>query len=75
MHLGQLVWYMNDGRPHSAKVLSIMKVENLHENWIATKEQDHFYARFGKARRVYATVHGEFEDVYESKDALLASLC
>lgn len=74
MQVGQLVWYMNEGRVHSAPVISKMTVENAHEDWAHTDEQKRLFTRFGRARTVYATCHGEFEEVYESKQALLESL-
>lgn len=72
--LDQTVWYMNDGRIHSAKILAIMTVDNLHEDWAHTTEQKELFTPFGKAGTYYATVHGIFTEVFDSKESLLASL-
>jgi hypothetical protein len=74
--LGALVWYMCDGRVHSAPVLSIQTVQNLHEEWAHTNEQKHTFTRFGTARTDVATVHGTFDAkaCYSSKKELLESL-
>ena len=72
--LNQTIWYINDGRVHSANVLSIMTVENLHEDWAHTTEQKGLFTPFGRAGTYYATCHGIFTKVFDSKEALLASL-
>lgn len=74
VNLGQTVWYMAEGRVHSAPVLSIMRVENLHEDWAHTTAQKDLFTPFGASGTVYATTHGTFSNVFESKEDLLDSL-
>jgi hypothetical protein len=74
MNVGDTIWYMNEGRVHSAPILAKMIVENKHEEWACTEQQKGLFTPFGKTRTVYATCHGQFEQVYPSKPALLESL-
>lgn len=74
MEVGDLIFYMNDGRVHSAALLSKLTVENAHEDFAHTPEQCEFFTRFGTTRTVYATCHGEFEKVYSTKEELLSAL-
>lgn len=74
--LGQLVWYMLDGKVHSASVLSVMTVQNAHDDWAHTKEQKHTFQRFGESRTMIATVHATLDatEVFDNKSALLESV-
>ena len=71
--LGQMVYYIEANRSHSAPVLSRMVVENLKPTWNSTKEQVDFFQRFGPCRVVYATVHGVHDesDLFESRPVLV----
>lgn len=73
---GQEVWYILENKIHSAPVLSIMTVENEHEDWAHTKEQKELFTRFGPAGVFIATVHTTLsaEKVFTSKEDLVASL-
>lgn len=74
-NLGQIVWYMLDGRIHSAKVLSITTVCNLY-NSTATEQQKALFKPWGDDIVKYNTVHTDkYEaDVYGSKEELVAAL-
>jgi hypothetical protein len=75
--LGQVVWYMQDNKVHSAVVQSRICVENLHDDLAPTDDaQKQFYQPWGASAITYQTVHGEyFEDqLFESKEALTSSM-
>ena len=76
MKLGDVIWYVLDGKAHGAPILSVMTVENAHDDWAHTDEQKRTYQRFGPSRTAYATVHATLDakDCFVSKEALLASL-
>lgn len=73
--LDQVVYVILDNRVHSAPVLSRMLVENQHQTY-ATKEQAHFFKRFGDCRVMYSTCHGEFheEELFDSREALASAI-
>ena len=73
---GDLVWYLGEKGVYSAHVLSIMTVENAHEDWACTKEQKEAFTPFGPAGTYVATVHYilPINKVFKSKEELLASL-
>jgi hypothetical protein len=75
--LGQIVYYMMDGRPHSAPILSRMKVENAHEDLVHTDAQKGLFTQLGKARVLYATCHGQIEEeyCYTTKEEMISDLC
>lgn len=56
--LGDIIFYLKDSRPHSAKVLSILTVQNAHDEWAHTKEQKQLFQPFGPSGIYYVTVHG-----------------
>lgn len=75
--IDQTIYYIKDDRLHSAPVLSRMIVENGSlANGVSTGEQDQFFRRFGPARVMYATCHGEFSEaeVFGSREALANAL-
>lgn len=78
--MGALIWYMKDNRIHSAPVQArqYIVVENLHEDWASTKEQQALFNPFGRtmASVTYATIHGVFDevDVAGSVEELIALL-
>lgn len=74
--LGQEVFYFKDNRVHSAPVLSLTQVKNLHNDWDSTKGQEAVFTPFGKQGTWYATCHGVFSSklVFSSKEELLESL-
>jgi len=76
LKVGDLVWYLCDGKPHSAPILSIRTVENAHDDYAHTSEQKLTYQRFGPSGAAYATVHTELDAkaCFVTKEALLASL-
>lgn len=76
MNVGDTAFYLKDGKVHSAKILCKLTVENLHNDWDCTEVQKNIFNRFGKARAVYATCHGEFdaELCFSTKELLLESL-
>lgn len=61
-NLNDLVHYQKSGKYHSARILSRMCVENVHDNWSTTAAQRAAFQKFGRARIVYATIHGEFSE-------------
>lgn len=60
--LGDLIHYERDGRPHSARVLSLLHIQNAHDGWASTPEQKEAFQQFGPARTAYATCHGVVEE-------------
>ena len=74
--LGTLIWYMLNGRIHSAPVLAKMVVENFHEDWVCNRVQADLFTPFGKAGSYYGTCHGIINgvDVFTSKELLVADL-
>ena len=60
--IGQLVWYIEDNRVHSAEVVSRQFVENLHDDWDSTPEQQETWQPFGGERTKYATVDGVYDE-------------
>ena len=75
--LGEIVRYMMEGKPHSAPILSIMIVQNSHEDWASTDVQKDIFTPFGKSRIVYATCHGQIDEseCYASKSEMCMKLC
>lgn len=71
--LDQLIFYYKDNRPHSAKVLTRMCVENAHNDWTSTPEQKALFTPLGPSRKIYCTVHGEIEEenAFSSKENLI----
>lgn len=53
-----VVFYNKNGQPHSAPVLSIVTVENAHDNWASTKQQKAVFQPMGPSGKLYFTVHG-----------------
>lgn len=76
LKLDELAWYFKDSKVHSASVLSIMTVENLHESWAHTDVQKELFTPFGWSGTFYATCHGVVSAslVFSTKEALLESL-
>ena len=74
--LDQLVFFLKDNRFHSAPVLSRKYVDNQHEDWDSTPEQQHSFKRFGDGGIIYATINGEHQegDLYASKIELVNEL-
>lgn len=74
--LEQTIFYMHDNRVHSARVLSRMVVENLHDDWVCNKEQESAFGPFGPSQIIYNTCHGLVTEAnaYESKEALAEDL-
>lgn len=60
--LNQIVWYVKDGKNHSARILSRRYVDNGHDDWSSTQAQRRAFQAFGKAGIEYATIHGIFEE-------------
>lgn len=58
MKLDQMAYYLKDNRVHSAPILSIMTVENLHDDWDSTEAQVNTFTPFGKSGVFYNTCHG-----------------
>ena len=75
--LGETVFYMIDNKPHSAPILSIMIVQNAHEDWADTDVLRDLFTPFGKSRIVYATCHGQIDEseCYASKREMYMKLC
>ena len=76
LKLEQLAWYFKNNCVHSAPILSIMTVSNLHEDWACTDVQKQLFTPFGIDGVFYGTCHGimNAECCFESKEALLESL-
>ncbi len=74
--LDQLVYYMRDNKVHSANVMSIKVVMNLHEEWASTNEQKDTWLYFGPTCILYKTVHCKLNEseVFASREELLESL-
>lgn len=74
--LGQLIFYMRDGKLHSAPVLARMSIQNLHPNWNANKSQRDLFQPFGPNSATYGTCHGLVggEEAFASKRELAADL-
>ena len=64
--LGDFIHYLRETRPHIAPVLTVVTVENAHDDWASTEEQAHLFQPFGPSGKVYCTVHG----MVEAKDVL-----
>lgn len=73
---GQKIYYLRNDKLHSAPILSKMIVENAHEDFASNSLQKEIFTRFGNARIVYATCHGEIDDsdAFETPEALFAHL-
>lgn len=73
--LGQVVWYLDENKVHSAPVLSRMCIDNHHDDWACTNEQKEVFQRFGASTVKYATIHGEYHEgsLFGSKEELLKS--
>ena len=67
---------MQDGTIHSAKVLSLVTVQNLYESGQDTPEQIQLFMSFGPQGTMVSTVHGVYplDKVFLSKEALKESL-
>jgi len=76
MITGQIIYYLRNNKLHSAPIFSKMIVENAKESFAITDEQKKVFTRFGNARIVYATCHGEISDneAFETPQALFAHL-
>jgi hypothetical protein len=74
--LNQLVYYLKDNKIHSAPILSRCIVENLHDEWNSTHEQEEFFCKFGKSAILYITCHGFFSEdkIFNSKEDLCKTL-
>lgn len=73
----RLIWYMKEGRIHSAPILSKMTVENAYGNeYVHTDVQKEFFQRFGEGGIYYATCHGivAHENAYPNEDCLMRAL-
>ena len=75
-NLEQVVYCMLNMKVHSAPILSRSFVENLHEDWSATKEQRESFMTFGPNAIKYSTIHGVFAeaDLFATKEDLTNSL-
>ncbi len=73
--LEQVVWYVEGGIPHSATIQSRMCVENAHDDWVCTREQEDLYQKFGVSIVKYRTVHGIYAEdkLFDSRLALMKS--
>lgn len=61
--LSQVIYYLGDtGQICSAPVLTRAKIENLHEDYASTPEQEKIWCRFGPAGIFYVTCHGVFPE-------------
>lgn len=58
--LGQVVFYIENNRTHSAAIFSRMCVENLHDDWACTKEEKATWQAFGESCVKYVTIHGTY---------------
>lgn len=76
MNLGQTIYYLRNDKLHSAPILSKMIVENAHEDFSINSLQKEIFTRFGDARIIYATCHGEVNDneAFGTPEALFAHL-
>ena len=74
--LDQLIYYMQDNKVHSAKVLSRWCIENLKEYASLGTEDMTFYAPMGVEGVWYKTCHGIINEkhAFASKQELLESL-
>jgi len=75
--LQQVIYYMQDNKVHSAKVLSRKYVDNVFpKEKRYTKEQEQFFAQLGNEGIMYATCHGFFreDEVFGRLKELKASL-
>ena len=74
--LDQLVYFMNDGKVHSALITSRMYIDNLHGDWNSTPEQRTTWVPWGPTGEYYFTVTGMLREgeLFASKEELLASL-
>ena len=74
--LGQLIYYMQDNKVHSAPVLARKQVENAKDyNELGTEDMA-FAAPWGTAGIWYKTCHGIIDqnDAFASREELLESL-
>ena len=74
MNLGQTIYYLRNNKLHSTPILSKMIVENAHKDFARNSMKKEIFTRFGEARIVYATCHGEIDDneAFETPEALFA---
>jgi len=65
--LDKLVYYLQENKLHSAKILSRIKVENLYDD-----KHTEMYNQFKCNGIFYATCHGIFEEerIFNSKEEL-----
>lgn len=75
-NLGQTVYYLMDNQLCSAPILARMIIENLHDDWDATKEQREAFNPFGHSVLCYATIHGVLDesDLFSTKEELAQDL-
>lgn len=76
MQLGEVIWYMMENRPHSARILAIMRVDNLHEDTAHTAEQKKLFTPFGNSGVWYGTCHGIIEGgkAYTTKEEMVTAI-
>jgi len=74
--LDQLVYYIENNKVHSAKVIARMKVENLHPDWNSTKAQREAFTPFGSEGVFYSTCHNIYPEnlLFASREELAQSL-
>jgi hypothetical protein len=74
--LDQTIYYIRNDRIHSAKVLARIIVENAHDDWNCTPEQQQIFTPFGNSREAYATCHGlvPVNEAFGSRQDLVDSL-
>ena len=60
--LNQLIHYIREGKPHSAKILALRIVVNAHEEWANTDHQKFLFTPFGPAGVEYFTCHGAVQE-------------
>lgn len=74
--LDSVVYYLINGKLHSASILSRMQVENLKDGWNATDQQKNLFQAFGSSGVFYATCHGVMGEgeVFPSKEQLYRHL-
>jgi len=74
--LGQLAFYLMNNKVHSANIVSIKVVMNLHDDWCSNSEQQKAWQFFGESNITYRTVHGTMleNQIFASKEELLESM-
>lgn len=76
MKVGDTIFYLRENRLHSAPILSKVVVENLHEDWACTPEQEDIFTHYGPGGTRFYTCHGEVNETeaYETPEALFLGL-